>query len=293
MDVGTALQDARERRGLSLAQLSQATKISVPILRAIEHNQIDQLPDGIFLRGFLRAYAREVGLNPDDTVGRYLGQFAPVPAVAKRGSGEACVQPGPAVHGAIDQAAPERQAVRVPGLVVRLRLRPFTSALLPSMSMVVLVISLVGAYTFARWWASAPSPALPVTHPQAGAIPRSPSPADASTAATAGGSEATTAGSSAPTMAAASGVALLHVDIRPQGLCWLSATVDGTRVVYRLMQPGEQQTIEVRDEAVLRVGNPAAFTFSINGMAGRSLSPGNEPVTLHITTQNYREFLRR
>jgi cytoskeleton protein RodZ len=292
MNVGTALQDAREQRGLSLDQLSQATKISVTILRAIEHNRMDQLPDGIFLRGFLRAYAREVGLNPEDTVGRYLGQFEPVPAVAKRGSGEARAQRGPAVQGEIDQAAPERQAARVPWLVVRLRLKPSTSAFLPSMSMVVLVISLVGYYIFARSWASAPPPALPVTHPPAGAIARSSSPADSSTVAAAGRPEATTAGSPEPTTAA-SGGELFHVDIRSQGPCWLSATVDGARVVYRLMQPGEQQTIEVHDEAVLRVGNPAAFTFSINGMAGRSLGQADEAVTVHITKQNYREFLRR
>lgn len=93
-------------------------------------------------------------------------------------------------------------------------------------------------------------------------------------------------------MPAASGEALLQVDLRPQGLCWLSATVDGRRVVYRVMQPGERHTIEVHKEAVLRVGNPAAFAFSINGKTGQLLSPGNQPVTLDITTQNYREFLR-
>lgn len=85
----------------------------------------------------------------------------------------------------------------------------------------------------------------------------------------------------------------MHVDIQPLGLCWIAATVDGTRVVYRLMRPGEQQTIEVHDEVVLRVGDPAAFTFSINGMAGRSLGPAGEAVTIHITRENYREFLRR
>jgi hypothetical protein len=58
---------------------------------------------------------------------------------------------------------------------------------------------------------------------------------------------------------------VLHLDIRAQGLCWLSATVDGTRVVYRLMQPGERYTIEVHHNAVLRVGDPVAFAFSING----------------------------
>jgi len=85
----------------------------------------------------------------------------------------------------------------------------------------------------------------------------------------------------------------LHLDIQAQGLCWLSATVDGTRDVYRLMQPGEQHTIEVHDEAVLHVGDPAAFAFSINGGAGRVLGRLGEAVTVRITPQNYREFLRR
>ncbi len=59
------------------------------------------------------------------------------------------------------------------------------------------------------------------------------------------------------------------------------------------MQPGEQYTIEVHDEAVLRVGDPAAFAFSINGMEGRVLGPAGEAVTVHMTPHNYREFLRR
>jgi hypothetical protein len=63
--------------------------------------------------------------------------------------------------------------------------------------------------------------------------------------------------------------------------------------VYRLLQPGEQRTIEVHDEAVLLVGDPEAFAFSINGVAGRSLGPAGEAVTVHITTQNYQDFLRR
>jgi hypothetical protein len=86
---------------------------------------------------------------------------------------------------------------------------------------------------------------------------------------------------------------LLHLDVRSQGPCWLSATVDGMRAVYRLMQPGEQQAIEVHDEVVLRIGDPAAFAFSINGMAGRSLGRAGGAVTVHITRQNYREFLSR
>jgi len=49
--------------------------------------------------------------------------------------------------------------------------------------------------------------------------------------------------------------------------------------------------LDVRDEAVLRIGEPAAITLSIDGAAGRSLGRPGEPVTLHITRENYREFL--
>ncbi len=67
----------------------------------------------------------------------------------------------------------------------------------------------------------------------------------------------------------------------------------GRRVVHRLLQAGDQQTIEVHNEAVLQVGDPATFAFSINGGEGRVLGRAGEVVTVHITPQNYREFLRR
>jgi hypothetical protein len=71
----------------------------------------------------------------------------------------------------------------------------------------------------------------------------------------------------------------------------VSATADGLSVVYRLMQAGERQTIEARDEVVLRIGDPAAFTFFINNTPGRTLGRAGQAVTLRITAQNYREFV--
>ena len=69
----------RERRGLSLAAVAAATKISVATLQAMERGDFARLPGGVFTRGFLRAYAREVGLDPEETVQHYLSQFEPPP----------------------------------------------------------------------------------------------------------------------------------------------------------------------------------------------------------------------
>jgi len=72
---GDKLREARERRGLSLRQIANATKISMITLEALERNDIKRLPGGIFSRGVVRSYALEVGLDPESTIDEFMGQF--------------------------------------------------------------------------------------------------------------------------------------------------------------------------------------------------------------------------
>jgi transcriptional regulator with XRE-family HTH domain len=72
VDFGATLRQAREQRGTSLRAIADATKISLPALEALERNDISHLPGGIFTRSFVRAYAREVGLDPEDAVRRFI-----------------------------------------------------------------------------------------------------------------------------------------------------------------------------------------------------------------------------
>jgi transcriptional regulator with XRE-family HTH domain len=72
---GARLREARERRGVSLRQIANATKISVAALEALERNDISRLPGGIFSRAFVRSYAVEVGLDPDATIKEFIAQF--------------------------------------------------------------------------------------------------------------------------------------------------------------------------------------------------------------------------
>jgi transcriptional regulator with XRE-family HTH domain len=69
---GENLRKQREQRGLSLDAISTITKISPRMLRAIEEEHFDQLPGGVFNKGFVRAYARIVGLDEDEAVTDYL-----------------------------------------------------------------------------------------------------------------------------------------------------------------------------------------------------------------------------
>lgn len=83
-DVGARLREARERRGLTLQAVANATKISVAALTAVERNDVAHLPGGLYTRGHVRAYASEVGLNPDELAGQYLAQFGMPPGDAPR-----------------------------------------------------------------------------------------------------------------------------------------------------------------------------------------------------------------
>ena len=68
---GEELRREREIRGISLKEIADATKISKRFLEAIERNDHRTLPAPVFTRGFIREYARYLGLNADDIVNRY------------------------------------------------------------------------------------------------------------------------------------------------------------------------------------------------------------------------------
>jgi cytoskeleton protein RodZ len=69
---GGWLRRQREARDISLREIVDASKISVRYLEALEEDRFDALPAPVFAKGFLREYARYVGLNPDEVVNSYL-----------------------------------------------------------------------------------------------------------------------------------------------------------------------------------------------------------------------------
>lgn len=94
-DFGTRLREARERRGITLRQIADHTKISMSALEALERNDASRLPGGIFARSFVRSYAAEVGLDPDATVDDFLDRFSDDVRFAVI-SGTALPEPAPA-----------------------------------------------------------------------------------------------------------------------------------------------------------------------------------------------------
>jgi cytoskeletal protein RodZ len=78
---GEKLKLEREKRKITLDQISASTKISNRMLQALEEDKFNQLPGGIFNKGFVRAYSRAVGLDEDQTVSEYLQASGDAPLV--------------------------------------------------------------------------------------------------------------------------------------------------------------------------------------------------------------------
>lgn len=284
LDFGAELAQARERRGVTLEEIARRTKINLEALKAIERCDVTALPGGLYTRGFLRAYAREVGCNPDDIVRRYREKFTDQDlagnAIAQLdvGASVTCA-PGQVHVKDIDAMTRKRSqkawitggAVVLLGAAIHFVLPPSTSLRLHRNP-----VSRATATPAPSSSTAASSPASGSAAPRADAV------------GTAG--SATDAPSGHQTDASPS---TLRLDIKPNGACWLSATADGQRVIYRLMNAGERTQIEAHEDVILLVGDPAACAFDINGAGVRQLGVAGQPVTVHLTRQNFEQFLNR
>lgn len=79
LDIGNSLRSARERRGIDLDDAAEATKIRATYLVAMEEESFDALPGPTYARGFLRAYAEYLELDPQVLVDEFNARFAAAP----------------------------------------------------------------------------------------------------------------------------------------------------------------------------------------------------------------------
>jgi cytoskeletal protein RodZ len=98
--------------------------------------------------------------------------------------------------------------------------------------------------------------------------------------------------SAAPAGPAATTAGPMRLELHPSGPCWVSVEADGRVVLARMMQPGEREALTVRDSVEITVGDAAAFAFTIDGRAGRSLGGAAEVKTARITRATLSEFVR-
>lgn len=266
---GKLLRDARKARGMSLVEVSASTKIPVSKLQAIERDDIESLPGGIFTRGFVRSYAETVGLDPQETVAVFEARFPDESSVAT-------------LHATIEGRANEefvrRQRTAKSVVWLALLAVPLVlwvlSALVPGDAEPPAPeeVAAAGAELATGTGAEPPPPPEPSEEPAPPPpieSPLRPEPAPAETAEP----------------------GLLTMEMSATADCWVQASADGDRVVSRLLRAGEREVIVAREEIGLRVGDAAACAFTINERPGRSLGESGQVVDIRVTEANYLSFV--
>jgi cytoskeleton protein RodZ len=299
-DFGGKLRQARERRGISLRQIASSTKIAAAALDALEKNDISKLPGGIFSRAFVRSYAVEVGLDPDDTVREFLERFNQEPP-----------------------PSPEAMAAAIPEEEKQFELRQRQALKALGFGAALLFVLIVTLFFVLRRRSAPPPepPPLPVAaEPAPVLVPASaPALAPAPGTALAPASGTALAPASGTALAPASGTALapasgtaasprpadagaatapapvadqLKLDVHPTSECWVSLTVDGRKLFARVMQAGEHESHIVRREAIVEIGDAGAFAFSVNGRPGNSLGDKGQVKTFKLTPATVNTFVK-
>ncbi len=276
-NLGESLREARQRAGLSLAQVANATKISIPMLEALERNDCSRLPAGIFGRGFVRGFAATVGLDPESAVQEFLAQCPDAAATTGR------LSSGEREQNEVIES--EREAALT---VLRLAVWSVSIA-------AVLLYLAIGN---------------PREHSSAGSGSASDAPRQGAEKGmvTLGGSSsgdrasqpANAAPQGAPAVRATSGEQVsvengvrdrLVVNLSTTGLCWVSAKVDGRVEIYQLFPAGARRTFDVHRELVLIAGDAGALEVTLNGTPARALGRSGQVVTARFSATNFKEYL--
>lgn len=254
---GDKLRHEREARGVSLEEIAKVTKIGTRSLKALEEENFGILPGGIFNKGFVRSYARFLGLDEEKAVADYQDAAKEEPLSVKV---------------IADQSA-KLKASRVP----HMREGFVDNPMVRSVGVLLLLLALIsGAYiSYRRGYLH--SMRLQLLHRkasmEAGGLKPPSTTATVLPVATAPQTPivATSAPNPAnPALPQGDTVGLLPagefaVSIRTSEESWLSITTDGQRPVQRLFEPNEQQTITARDRIHMVIGNPVGTELSLNG----------------------------
>lgn len=88
--VALNLEQLRKKNGVSLEKVSEQTRIGTNYLRAIESEEFDKLPGGVFSTSYIRQYAGAIGCSADELLARYRDKVE-----AAEQEQQTCTSPAP------------------------------------------------------------------------------------------------------------------------------------------------------------------------------------------------------
>ena len=314
--VGDTLRRTRLKRNLQLEEISNELKISTRLLQAIENDQYDKLPGGVFARSFVRQYARLLGLDEEEIAGRMQQAMGPAEDI---------------------QQVPERQK---PGGVAPIQVpkvdewetvgdnRFRWSGWLSAVVLVLVMLVCSAVYTWmqrpkapvtaqasppahsAVQSASAPAPSVtaptpspvepaaappqvaeqkPAEQKQAEQAPLEQKPTEAKAL-----EQQPAEAAPAPTaarVATPNPDATVHVEITADEAVWVRARSDGKYAFSATMEPHTTRSVEGVKEVNLLLGNAGGVTISLNGKPIGPAGPKGQVRTIQFTSGGFQIVL--
>jgi cytoskeletal protein RodZ len=243
---GEKLKQEREKRKISLEQISASTKIGTRMLQALEEDKFNQLPGGIFNKGFVRAYSRAVGLDEDQIVAEYLQASGDAPS------------PRTDIAPRDDEAHENEQQINRLEAISDNPTRQLPWGLFAALLLAVaLALSLWSYRERERARQSVP------TTPTTAAAPLRSAANGVSSTGVSGAAASENNGAGSPTSAAALGEFTVVIVIREDS--WVSITADGKTISSGLLAAGSERTVQGRKEIIVRTGNAGGLDFRFNG----------------------------
>lgn len=258
---GEELRREREIRGISLKEIADATKISKRFLDALERNDHKTLPAPVFTRGFVREYARYVGLNVEEMVNRYNFAAANDDRIEKPPQVEKYAKVPP--RDISPKPAPKRGIPPAYAKIDR-------NAIL----LVILVAAVAAAASWAireksrRDAAEAAANTVPVAAAKTATVPAAavPKPPDDS---------------------------VLRMTVEARADSWLELTADGERAFYGDFKAGSRQEFEAKEQFTFaKIGNAAGLNLVINGVPVPALGDEGEVVRNRVFDREVLSELR-
>jgi cytoskeleton protein RodZ len=302
---GDYLRREREMRGVSLEEISEATKISIRFLQAIESEDMARLPGGIFTRSFVRTYARYLGLDEERVLAdcQLAGQERPEVDIRRIVGNRARPQ------GKGSRTRFITLLVALLLLISGYLLFRYSRRMIEQRSSTALATSAGGSMAPASPPASVTAPqasqpatsTLPESNPEPSTTSSAPSnstPA-ATTAATPPGGAPSPAAATNPanlvTTPETSGAVAPNTDLVLQVAAtdrvWVAIEADGKTVLQRVLNTNEVENLKAHNSFDVTVGNAQGLVLTMNGETLKPLGHRGEVKRIHLTRDDLKNAI--
>jgi len=269
--LGKYLKNQRESKKISLREVAKNTRVREPILRALEEDQVHLLPPATYVKGFLLAYAKYLGLDQNDVLLRYerilKGESTPPPSTPS---------PRPKPESPPPQRSKPKQKAR------RITKQAWVVA-------IVIVVSFVVFYLFSPYAKRPmePTPGKPVeeesstlSSPPVAARPPAPE-GNPSVP------EKKPLTPSAPVAATPSVQEKKAISLQLKAIeeTWLSAQADDQPGKDMILKPGEETTFPASGRILMKLGNAGGVDLVLNGKSLGKFGKSGEVLNLLVTPQ--------